>query len=165
MTRAGWIAIALLVVSGALWRQRDLAGLRDTTARLEHERQELADQVAALSRQNTALSRQIAALADDDDDDHGGPAESPTVEASPSERDEKLQQDAMDAYVHGQYREAIGLASAAVEHNPQRAWRVIGASQCFLKNRDGAMRAYRHLEAQSRAFLKYVCNRNAVTIP
>jgi pSer/pThr/pTyr-binding forkhead associated (FHA) protein len=78
---------------------------------------------------------------------------------------EKILQDAQDAYVHGQYSTAIGLAKGAVKGQPSRAWRIIGASSCFLKDRNGAVAAYGKLDGQGRNFLKYVCSRQAITIP
>jgi hypothetical protein len=73
--------------------------------------------------------------------------------------------DARDAYVHGQYDATIALARKAVDAQPIPAWRLIGASSCFLHDRDGAMRAWRNVDHQGRAFLHYVCSRSAVTIP
>jgi pSer/pThr/pTyr-binding forkhead associated (FHA) protein len=78
---------------------------------------------------------------------------------------EKQLQEAQDAYVHGQYTKAIDDAKSAVKAQPSKAWRIIGASQCFLKNRDGATQAWNKLDAQGRQFLKYVCSRNAITVP
>ena len=78
---------------------------------------------------------------------------------------EKTLQEAQDAYVHGQYQNAIELAKKAVKAQPGRAWRIIGASSCFLKDRGGAVNAFGKLDAQGRNFLKYVCSRQAITIP
>ena len=39
------------------------------------------------------------------------------------------------------------------------------ASYCFLKDRNGAVTAYGKLDAQGKQFLKYVCSRNAITVP
>jgi ABC transport system ATP-binding/permease protein len=78
---------------------------------------------------------------------------------------EKRLQEAQDAYVHGQYANAIELAKGAAKAAPSKAWRIIGASNCFLKDRNGAMSAWNKLDAQGRQFLKYVCSRNAITVP
>jgi pSer/pThr/pTyr-binding forkhead associated (FHA) protein len=78
---------------------------------------------------------------------------------------EKLYQEAQDAYVHGQYTNAIELAVKLKKMQPGKAWRIIGASNCFLKDRSGAMSAYSKLDPTGRQFLKYVCSRNAITIP
>lgn len=77
----------------------------------------------------------------------------------------KILLDARDAYVHGQYANAIAIAKRAVKAQPNQAWRLIGASSCFLKDRNGALQAWNQLDSQGRSFLKYVCSRNAITIP
>jgi pSer/pThr/pTyr-binding forkhead associated (FHA) protein len=87
------------------------------------------------------------------------PAETPNPQA------DKLLQDAQDAYVHGQYANAIETAKKAAKAQPSKAWRIIGAASCFLKDRGGAMQAWNKLGAQERSFLKYVCSRNAITVP
>ena len=74
-------------------------------------------------------------------------------------------QDAQDAYVHGQYANAIETAKKASKSEPLKAWRIIGAASCFLKDRTGAMQAWNKLGPQERSFLKYVCSRNAITVP
>lgn len=84
---------------------------------------------------------------------------------APSPAAEKLLQDAQDAYVHGQYANAIETAKKAAKAQPTRAWRIIGAASCFLKDRGGAMQAWNKLGPQERSFLKYVCSRNAITVP
>jgi hypothetical protein len=43
--------------------------------------------------------------------------------------------------------------------------RISGAAACFLKDREGALAAYQRLDAQGRQFLRYVCNRNGITMP
>ena len=78
---------------------------------------------------------------------------------------EKALQEAQDAYVHGQYASAIESAKKAMKAQPAKAWRLIGASYCFLKDRGGAVSAYGKLDAQGKQFLKYVCSRNAITVP
>jgi pSer/pThr/pTyr-binding forkhead associated (FHA) protein len=94
--------------------------------------------------------------------------EKPTTEEAPSQPNpaaEKLLQDAQDAYVHGQYANAIETAKKASKSEPLKAWRIIGAASCFLKDRTGAMQAWNKLGPQERSFLKYVCSRNAITVP
>ena len=78
---------------------------------------------------------------------------------------EKALQEAQDAYVHGQYASAIESAKKAMKAQPAKAWRLIGASYCFLKDRGGAVSAFGKLDAQGKQFLKYVCSRNAITVP
>ena len=89
---------------------------------------------------------------------------SPAPAAANPQADKQLQ-DAQDEYVHGRYASAIENAKHAVKAQPSKAWRIIGASQCFLKNREGAVQAWNKLDAQGRQFLKYVCSRNAITVP
>jgi pSer/pThr/pTyr-binding forkhead associated (FHA) protein len=94
--------------------------------------------------------------------------EKPTTEEAPTQPNpaaEKLLQDAQDAYVHGQYANAIETAKKASKSEPLKAWRIIGAASCFLKDRNGAMSAWNKLGPQERSFLKYVCSRNAITVP
>jgi hypothetical protein len=94
--------------------------------------------------------------------------EKPVIEEQPAQPNpaaEKLLQDAQDAYVHGQYANAIETAKKAAKSEPLKAWRIIGAASCFLKDRNGAMQAWNKLGPQERSFLKYVCSRNAITVP
>jgi pSer/pThr/pTyr-binding forkhead associated (FHA) protein len=84
------------------------------------------------------------------------PSEEAGGEAMPNPAAEKLLQDAQDAYVHGQYANAIETAKKAAKAQPMRAWRIIGAASCFLKDRGGAMQAWNKLGPQERSFLKYV---------
>ncbi|MEO6950329.1 MAG: FHA domain-containing protein [Polyangia bacterium] len=78
---------------------------------------------------------------------------------------EKALQEAQDSYVHGQYASAIDSAKKAMKSQPAKAWRLIGASYCFLKDRNGAVTAFGKLDAQGKQFLKWVCTRNAITVP
>ena len=88
-----------------------------------------------------------------------------TPPTQPNPAAEKMLQDAQDAYVHGQYANAIETAKKAAKSEPLKAWRIIGAASCFLKDRNGAMQAWNKLGPQERSFLKYVCSRNAITVP
>ncbi len=72
---------------------------------------------------------------------------------------------ARSAFVKGDYHKAIELARPRVAIEPDAAWRVIGASSCFLKDRAGAKEAYGRLDAKGQAFVKYVCSRNEITVP
>ena len=47
---------------------------------------------------------------------------------------------------------------------PGKAWRIIGASSCFLKDRGGAISGLASSTRRAQ-FLKYVCSRNAITVP
>ena len=76
-----------------------------------------------------------------------------------------LLQRAQNAYVHGEYDEAIDLAKQGVDQNPQKAQRIIGASSCFKQDADGALGAWRALDKQGKKFIEYVCKRHDVTLP
>ena len=78
---------------------------------------------------------------------------------------EKLLQDAQDAYVNGDYVKAIAEAQRAAKTAPGKAWRIIGASKCFTKDRPGVMQAWNRLDSDGKKFLKYVCSRNAMPLP
>lgn len=83
--------------------------------------------------------------------------------AATSDETEAVWVKAQDAYVHGRYAEAIGLAEQMKDK--ARASRIIGASSCFLKKPERARAAYDGLDAPGRMFLKHVCERNGVTLP
>jgi pSer/pThr/pTyr-binding forkhead associated (FHA) protein/tetratricopeptide (TPR) repeat protein len=99
------------------------------------------------------------------DKEPAAPKETPEEPKGDAVAAEKVLLDARDAYVHGQYANAIEIAKKAVKAQPNQAWRLIGASSCFLKDRNGAVQAWNKLDTQGRSFLKYVCSRNAITVP
>ena len=74
-------------------------------------------------------------------------------------------QRAQDAYVHGEYDEAIDLAKRASAGDAPKAWRIIGASSCFKQDSAGAIAAWRELDGRGKKFIEYVCKRNDVTLP
>ncbi len=79
---------------------------------------------------------------------------------------EKILRDARDAYVHAQYETAISLSRKSLKLKTSfEAWKYIGASACFLKDKPGAMVAYAKLDGTGRTFLKYICTRNAISVP
>ena len=72
----------------------------------------------------------------------------------------------MEEYVHGNYNAASDKAKkASAAGGGSKAWRVYGASACYLKNRDDAVKAWNKLGNVDRQFLKYVCDRNQIKIP
>ena len=77
-----------------------------------------------------------------------------------------LVNDALQDYVHGNYASAIEKARRATKAggDNNKAWRVIGASSCFLKDRAGAVAAWNRLSTMDRNFLKYVCQRNDIKL-
>jgi hypothetical protein len=80
---------------------------------------------------------------------------------------EQLVGDGQEAYVHGDYDTAIekekrALAQGVTEQQGMRAWRIIGTSRCFLKDRGGAGEAAAHLDESGKKLLRYVCGRNGI---
>lgn len=76
-------------------------------------------------------------------------------------------QAAQDAYVAGNFDEAIDLARKAMQAGaePKKGFRIVGASNCFLKNAAGAHEAYDQLDPKGRTFIRYVCRNNEVELP
>jgi hypothetical protein len=72
---------------------------------------------------------------------------------------------AREAFVKGNYKKALDMARRLVGTEGPAAWRLIGASSCFLKDKPAAREAYGMLDSQGQAFLKYVCARQSVSIP
>jgi RNA polymerase sigma-70 factor (ECF subfamily) len=72
---------------------------------------------------------------------------------------------AADAYVHGQYDEAIALARPHAAAGDSKAWRIVGAASCFKQDAAGAGQAWNQLDPGGRKFVEYVCKRNDVTLP
>ena len=69
------------------------------------------------------------------------------------------------AFLKGNFQEAIRLAEPHVKDEPDQAWRLMGGSWCFLKDKAGAMKAWNNLDPKGRAFLKYACSRNGIELP
>jgi outer membrane murein-binding lipoprotein Lpp len=125
--------------------------------RANDERAQLADKVAQLMGQvqqlqedKARLEQQVAALA----------AKAAPPSTAPLQPEDPQLIAAQDAYVHGEYDKAKTIARKLITSSPSKAWRIIGASECFLKNLDGARDAYQHVGQQERQFLAYVCSRN-----
>ncbi len=90
--------------------------------------------------------------------------------ASPSGADEKLGPllaETEAAYVRGDYDAAIASARQALKLQPGngKAWRIIGVSSCYLKNRDDALEAYQRVSESNRPLLTYVCQQNGLKLP
>jgi RNA polymerase sigma factor (sigma-70 family) len=90
------------------------------------------------------------------------PTRDPLADLEPSA--DPLQR-AQDAYVHGEYDDAIELAKQAQPHDAAKAWRIIGASSCFKQDAAGATAAWDALDPRGKKFIEYVCKRNDVTLP
>jgi hypothetical protein len=128
--------------------------------RLSAEVAELRDAVAA---QRTAVATNDCS-AKDDDNDNDADEDSADVDVEADESAD-VYTLAQDAYVHGQYTTAMALADRLTDEQPAKAYRIKGASACFLKDRANAKAAYKELDATGREFLKYVCARNSVALP
>ncbi len=77
------------------------------------------------------------------------------------ESEDKLSQAQM-AYVNGDYAGAIAMAKTAAADSPIRANRIIGSAACQTKNAKLIAESYAKLDAPSRQYLVYVCQRNGV---
>ena len=85
------------------------------------------------------------------------PTATPTTPAVPSIED--LMNQATDSYAHEDYAAARASAQRAIAlgATASKIWRIIGASSCFLKDKEGARKAWNRIEASDRQFLNYVC--------
>jgi RNA polymerase sigma factor (sigma-70 family) len=93
-------------------------------------------------------------------------AGTPAIAAAPAQAPgDDLLQRAQQAYIHGEYDDAIELARKGMAAQPSKAWRIVGAASCFNKDASGATEAWNALDPQSRKFVEYVCKRNDVTLP
>jgi cell division septum initiation protein DivIVA len=150
-----WVATAL---SGC--EDREKAELEQRNAQLASEKAQLEETLAQVraeaARLKVAAASMPNAIAT-------APAAAATTRA-PTAQDEADLQAAQAAYVHGDYAGAIKLAKRAAPALPSKAWRVVGASSCFLKDVAGAREAYQRLGDQQREFLRYVCARNAIKL-
>lgn len=70
--------------------------------------------------------------------------------------------DAQTEYVNGNYLTAISMAKSVQAQSPVRAWRIIGAASCNIKDLKLANESYRKLDAPGRQYMLYVCQRNGV---
>lgn len=93
--------------------------------------------------------------------------ERPNFDATPPPNPEmeQVMDQAMNAYVHGQYASAIEYAKKAAKWNPSKAWGLVGASSCCLKDRAGALQAWYKAAPKDRALIRYVCARTQITVP
>jgi hypothetical protein len=173
MTRIAALAFVFgLVVSGC--HGSESCRLRHEVEELRRENEQLRVEVTRLIKENQALAAS-AAKDDEGDDDEDDDAMDvwtttkprdlmdPFPSAAPSNADKLLEQ-AQDAYVHGYYKKAIELAGRVRDYQPRKAFRIMGAASCFLKDERGAKRAYQALEPQGQQFLKYVCMRNEIEL-
>jgi hypothetical protein len=127
---------------------------------LKNEVRELRSTIAA---QNETPAADEDAVADDNDDESDD-QDNDEATVEPDDSPDAIYQRAQDAYVHGQYQDAIDLSEHLTEAQPGKAWRIMGASSCFLRDKAAALKAYRHLDGSGKQFLAYVCSRNDITL-
>jgi serine/threonine protein kinase len=70
--------------------------------------------------------------------------------------------DAQTEFVNGNFRQSISMAKAVQRGNPTRAWRIIGASACTIKDVKLASEAFRHLDSAGRQYMIYRCDRHGI---
>src|SRR5205807_1547422 len=68
------------------------------------------------------------------------------------------------AYSNGRYGDAIELARSVQSMNPARAWRIIGAAACNIKDVKLASEASKQLDAAGRQYIVYSCQRNSIIL-
>ncbi len=88
-------------------------------------------------------------------------ASKPPTEVNTAEADATLSK-AQTEYVNGNFSQAINEAKSVQRINPTRAWRIIGAAACNMKDIKLANEAFRHLETASRQYLIYTCQRQGI---
>jgi hypothetical protein len=97
---------------------------------------------------------------------HARPRPQPQPEAATDDNAAAVDQtlsNAQTAYVNGNFHLAISLSSSVQRLNPTRAWRIIGAAACNLKDVKLASEAFRHLDPASQQYLIYTCQRQNIT--
>ena len=71
--------------------------------------------------------------------------------------------NAQKEYVNGNFSLAISLAKAVQRGNPIRAWRIIGASACNIKDVKLASESFKQLDSAGRQYMIYACQRQGIT--
>jgi serine/threonine protein kinase len=86
-----------------------------------------------------------------------------TGELSPEEVDAKLT-EAQAEFISGNYAKVISMTRplTRLKEGSSRAWRIIGAAACHLKDVKLSNEAYRHLDAPGRQYQVYVCQRDGL---
>lgn len=78
--------------------------------------------------------------------------------------DPDILKQAEAAYVDGQYANSIELAQKGMADDSLRAWRILGANYCMLKDKTKAQEALTKLDAPGQKYLRYVCKRQTITL-
>ena len=84
------------------------------------------------------------------------------AKGSSSEEADQVLSNAQTEYVNGNFPQAVELASSVQRESPVRAWRIIGASACSMKDLKLANESFKHLDAASRQYLVYTCQRHSI---
>lgn len=89
-----------------------------------------------------------------------------TAPADAETDSEKQLSAAQQAYVSGDYQKAIDLARPLTEDaaSGKRAWRIVGASACQRKDAALAGAALKAVDATSKQFIRYVCQKTGTQV-
>ncbi len=116
----------------------------------------LVDHIPGAGRAQSVHARNIAAAAAFYA--QGAPQRSAAPAPTPTTVD-----DAQQAYIGGNYRQAIHIAHRHTESDPDRAWRVIGGAACYLGDGGLVRETLYHLNDKSQEFVRRICQRNGLT--
>lgn len=86
----------------------------------------------------------------------------PRLVESPLEDYDMQLTEAQSEYVNGNYECAEALARSVADKSPTRAYRIIGAAACQLKELGTLRQVERRLDAPARQYVTYVCQRSGV---
>lgn len=95
-----------------------------------------------------------------------GTTDKPTISTkvlASAEKTDEVLSNAQTEYVNGNFSQSISLAKSVQNFNPIRAWRIIGASACNMKDIKLASESFKQLDAASRQYLTYTCQRQGIT--
>lgn len=70
---------------------------------------------------------------------------------------------AQNAFINSNYKESIAIAKAVQRGNPNRAWRIIGAAACYIKDVKLASESFQHLDSAGRHYMLYTCQLQGIT--
>lgn len=89
------------------------------------------------------------------------PSDMPT--AMSSAQADSLLSEAQEKYVERDFAQAIARARRAAQTNPTRAWRIIGAAACAIRDLKLANEAHKQLDARGQEYLTFSCQRQGIT--
>jgi hypothetical protein len=90
------------------------------------------------------------------------PSACPTLVDAPMAAPEAQLQAAQIEYGRGNWECAAAVARGAVATEPQAAYRIIGAAACQQRDVPGIYAASKHLDAQGKTYLHFVCEQSGV---